>query len=96
MYFDDVRVGNYFDDGVVEQSALVATASPNPTSGRVLLEINAVDGQVVIFDVLGKQMLTALVSEGRAEIDLSTFAKGVYVARISSETGTSTIKFVKE
>ena len=96
VYFDDVWVGNYNDDGVAEQSALVVTASPNPTSGRVVVEANANDGQVVVFDMLGKQMLTAPVAEGRAEIDLSTFAKGVYVARISSETGTRTIKLVKE
>lgn len=96
VYFDDVWVGNYNDDGVDEQSALVVTVSPNPTSGRVVVEANANDGQVVVFDMLGKQMLTAPVAEGRAEIDLSTFAKGVYVARISSETGTRTIKLVKE
>jgi hypothetical protein len=46
--------------------------------------------------MLGKQILTATVVEGRTELDLSTFAKGVYVARISSETGTRTIKLVKE
>ena len=96
VYFDDVWVGNYNDDGVDEQSALVVTASPNPTSGKVVVEANANDGQVVVFDMLGKQMLTAPVAEGHAEIDLSTFAKGVYVARISSEIGTSTIKLVKE
>ena len=96
VYFDDVWVGNYFDDGVAEQSVLVVTASPNPTSDKVLMEINAVEGQVVVFDVLGKQMLMTSVVEGRAEIDLSTFAKGVYVARISSEAGTRTIKLVKE
>ena len=89
-------VGNYFGAGVAEQSALVAAASPTPTSDKVLVEINAVEGQVVVFDVLGKQMFTTSVVEGRAEIDLSTFAKGVYVARISSEAGTRTIKLVKE
>jgi len=41
-------------------------------------------------------MLTAPVIDGRTELDLSAFAKGVYVARISSEAGTSTIKLVKE
>ena len=96
VYFDDVWVGNYMDDGVDEQSAFVVTASPNPTSGRVVVETNANDGQIVVFDMLGKQLLTASVVDGRAELDLSTFAKGVYVARISSEAGTSTIKLVKE
>ena len=46
--------------------------------------------------MLGKQMLTTPVIDGRAELDLGGFAKGVYVARISSETGTSTIKVVKD
>ena len=96
VYFDDVWVGNYFDDGVAEQSTLVVTASPNPASSSIMIEANANDGQVVVFDMLGKQMLTTSFVEGRAELDLSTFAKGVYVARISSETGTSTIKLVKE
>jgi hypothetical protein len=96
VYVDDVWVGNDPGVGVGEQSALAATVSPNPTTGRVMVEANANEGQVVVFDMLGKQMLTASVINGRAELDLSAFAKGVYMARISSEAGTSTIKLVKE
>ena len=96
VYVDDVWVGNDPGVGVDEQSALAATVSPNPTTGRVMVEANANEGQVVVFDMLGKQMLTASVISGRAELDLSAFAKGVYMARISSEAGTSTIKLVKE
>jgi hypothetical protein len=36
------------------------------------------------------------MQEGRAEVDLSSCAKGVYMARISGEAGTRTIKLVKE
>ena len=96
VYVDEVWVGNDTGVGVEEQSSLVATVSPNPTTGRVIVEANANEGDVVVYDMLGKQMLTAPVVEGRAEIDLSSFAKGVYVARISSDNGTSTIKLVKE
>jgi len=96
VYVDDVWVGNDPGVGVDEQPSFAATVSPNPTTGRVMVETNANEGQVVVFDMLGKQMLTASVIDGRAELDLSAFAKGVYVARISSETGTSTIKLVKE
>ena len=60
------------------------------------MEANANEGYVVVYDMLGKQMLTAPFIEGRAKLDLGGFAKGVYVARISSETGTSTIKVVKD
>ena len=89
-------VGNDPGVGVDEQPALAAFVSPNPTTGKVMVETNANEGQVIVFDMLGKQMLTASVINGRAELDLSAFAKGVYVARISSEAGTSTIKLVKE
>ncbi len=96
VYVDDVWVGNDSGVGVDEQPALAATVSPNPTTSKVMVETNANEGQVIVFDMFGKQMLTASVVNGRAELDLSVFAKGVYVARISSEAGTSTIKLVKE
>lgn len=96
VYFDEVWVGNDPSVGIEEQPTLVATISPNPTTGSVVVEANANEGYVVVYDMLGKQMLTAPVIEGRAELDLGGFAKGVYVVRISSETGTSTIKVVKD
>lgn len=96
VYVDDVYVGNNPDVGVDEHAALVATVSPNPTNGIVTLSANVAKGDVAVFDMMGKQVLTATVVEGRADIDLSAFAKGVYMARISSETGTRTIKLVKE
>ena len=96
VYVDEVWVGNDPGVGIAEQPTFVATISPNPTTGMVVVEANANEGQVVVFDMLGKQMLTATVVEGRAELDLGGFAKGVYMARISSETGTSTIKVVRE
>ena len=96
VYVDEVWVGNDPSVGVGELPTFVATISPNPTTGRVVVEANANEGYVVVYDMLGKQMLTASVIEGRAELDLGGFAKGVYMARISSETGTSTIKVVRE
>lgn len=96
VYVDDVYVGNNPDVGINEHSALVATVSPNPTNGIVTLSANVAKGDVAVFDMMGKQVLTATIVEGRADIDLSAFAKGVYMARISSETGSRTIKLVKE
>jgi hypothetical protein len=96
VYVDDVWVGNDPSVGVEEQSAIVATVSPNPTKDKVTLEANVASGEVAMFDMFGKQLLTTPVIEGRAEIDLSAYAKGVYVARISSEMGTSIIKLVKD
>ena len=96
VYVDDVWVGNDPSVGVGEISTLAATVSPNPTTGSVAIEANAADGDVTVFDLFGRQVMSATLRNGRAELDLSAFAKGVYVARISSEASTSTIKLVKE
>ena len=96
VYVDDVWVGNEPGVGVGEQKPLLATVTPNPTTDRVAVEANVAEGQVVVFDMMGKQMLTSPVVDGRAELDMSAYAKGVYVVRISSEVGTRTIKLVKE
>lgn len=96
VYVDDVRVGNYIDDGIEETSFLAVNVSPNPTSSSVTIEANTAKGEVAVFDLFGRQVMSATLLEGRAELDLNDVAKGVYVARISSEAGTSTIKLVKE
>ena len=72
------------------------SVSPNPTSGSVSIETNVASGEIAVFDLFGRKITSAMLNEGRAEIDLSGYAKGIYVARISSEAGTSTIKLVKE
>jgi hypothetical protein len=47
-------------------------------------------------DLFGRKIASATLHDGRAEVNLSSCAKGVYMARISSKEGTSTIKLVKE
>lgn len=96
VYVDDVWVGNDPGVGVGEQATLATTLIPNPTADKVVVEANIAEGQVAVFDMMGKQLLTSPVVDGRAELDVSAYAKGVYVVRVSSEVGTRTIKLVKE
>lgn len=96
VYVDDVVVGDVNAVGVAETLVVQAIISPNPTKDKVTVEANVRAGEVVVFDVFGRQVAQASIEEGRTELDLSVFASGVYVARISSEAGTSTIKLVKE
>jgi hypothetical protein len=96
VYVDDVRVGNYIDDGVSETYSFVASVSPNPTTSSVTIDANAANGEVTVFDLFGRQVLSATLLEGRAELDLSDVAKGIYVARISSDNGVATVRLIKE
>lgn len=96
VYVDDVWVGNYTDDGVNEVAAFAVSVSPNPTTGNVTIEATASEGEVNVFDLFGRKVASALLHEGRAELDLSGSAQGVYMAQITSEGGTVTMKLVRE
>ena len=96
VYVDDVWVGNIPGVGVDEQLNLAATVTPNPTKGNITIEANTANGEVVVFDLFGREIVSASLHDGRADIDLGDCANGVYVARVSSEVGLATIKLVKE
>ena len=96
VYVDDVWVGNDLGVGVEELAALAATVSPNPTTGNVMVEANASNGEVVVFDLFGRQVMATTLREGRAELDLSGVFKGVYVVRICSGEGIITTRLIKE
>ena len=96
VYVDDVRVGNYIDDGVSETYSFAATVSPNPTTSSITIDANAANGEVTVFDLFGRQVMSVTLFEGRAELDLSDVAKGIYVARISSDHGVATVRLIKE
>ena len=96
VYVDDVWVGNYHDDGVAERPSFTATVSPNPTNGNITIEANTANGEVVVYDMFGRKVTSAQLYHGHADVDLSGCAKGVYMAQVSGETGTTTIKLVKE
>ena len=96
VYVDDVWVGNDDGVGIGETSFVKAVVSPNPTNGKVMLEANVTEGEVAVFDMMGKQVAFATLNNGRAELDLSAYAKGVYVAHIVGGLGAKTFKLVKE
>ena len=96
VYVDDVWVGNNPSVGINELPVLAATLSPNPTICSVMIEANTADGEVTVFDLFGRQVMSTLLQEGCAELDLNVVAKGVYIVRIANDEGSTTIKLVKE
>ena len=96
VYVDDVAVGALEVVGVGESGNTAVSVSPNPTNGKVAIETGDQTGEVAVFDTMGRQIAVATVAEGRVEIDLGHCAKGVYVVRIITTSGTTTVKLVKE
>ncbi|MFD2915570.1 T9SS type A sorting domain-containing protein [Psychroserpens luteus] len=50
---------------------------------------------VEIYDVLGKRVINKNMSGNEDSIELSTLKNGIYLARVNTENGTKTIKFIK-
>lgn len=94
VYVDDVVVGDITAN--IHPYGLTANVYPNPTSGNVTVESDAVGGDITVFDAFGKRLMTSKVATERTEFNFSEFAPGVYMVRIANANGVSTFKVVKK
>jgi hypothetical protein len=49
-----------------------------------------------IYDIQGKQLLHENISEAQTQIDISSFAKGIYIVKLQTDKETQQSKFIKE
>jgi Fibronectin type III domain. len=95
VYVDDVVVGD-FSVGISDNQPFEVAVYPNPTTGYVTVESDAVGADITVFDAFGKLMMSSKVAAERTELNFCGFASGVYMVRIATATGVSTFKVVKE
>ena len=57
---------------------------PNPTNGDKIYFNTSVDSRVNIYTVLGKLVQSSKVTKTKNSIDISQFAKGIYLVKINS------------
>jgi hypothetical protein len=77
---------------------------PNPTSGKITVQINVTKSTVInaeVVDASGKQVLKQQLnfntSETSQSVNISSFADGLYFIKLTnSENKTETIKIIKE
>jgi Pregnancy-associated plasma protein-A/GEVED domain/Secretion system C-terminal sorting domain len=70
------------------------TAFPNPTKGILDVNFNSnADFKIDVIDILGKIILSNQTSNGKVQLDLSGFLKGVYFIRARA-LGVPTLKIV--
>ena len=69
---------------------------PNPTnSSWNIITNNTTLTSVEVYDILGKRVKSVQVNTESTVIDASDLNDGIYIARISSDSGSKTIKLVK-
>ena len=80
------------DESVINQFSVY----PNPTQNVWTLQTNNQNIiKIDLFDMLGKLVSTILPNTNEVKIDASSLVKGLYFARISSNSGVNTVKLIR-
>lgn len=80
----EVEVLDY--SAVGEEFAATAAVYPNPTSGIVNIEAEAMQ-QVSVINMMGQIVMTQVVDNDNVMIDMSTYDNGMYLINIMTEKG---------
>ena len=68
---------------------------PNPTSG--ILNITAVEkADYRLFNIKGQVLKKGILVSGKSKINISSFAKGIYLLNIKTDKGSFTKKVVRD
>lgn len=81
--------------GVTDNSLVDIKVYPNPSSDKIFIDsTNKFIDQVVIYDILGKQLFSK--HENVKEVDISHLQNGMYFLRIATDNGELIKKIIKE
>lgn len=71
---------------------------PNPASNKISIEYPAIkkDAIISIYNMQGKLLLQQMIRQERTELDISRFAKGVYIIELGNKDKIEVTSFVKK
>ena len=78
--------------GVDDQNQLVVSVYPNPTSDIVYIEGNYTQLKVVVYNILGKEVVNKSITNS---IDISHLENGVYLMKLSDGSKLTTQRIIK-
>ena len=77
-------------------SAVMAKAFPNPTTGQLMLKADQQIQKLVLYDMLGRVLVQKSDLDLTAELDLSNYPKATYLLRYLTAQGWETIRIVRQ
>ncbi|NNC45401.1 MAG: T9SS type A sorting domain-containing protein, partial [Winogradskyella sp.] len=69
---------------------------PNPSNSNWNISSNATISTVKVYDILGKQVSSMTPNSNDVNIDATNFKSGIYFAKIQGETGSKTVKLIRQ
>ncbi|TXD81963.1 T9SS type A sorting domain-containing protein [Subsaximicrobium wynnwilliamsii] len=95
FYIDDVKFGEFTTLSSNQFVASDFKVFPNPTNNAWTIKAKKELTQVQVFDVLGKSVMTLNPNALNVELDASTLNRGIYFAKISTVSGSESVKLIK-
>ena len=93
--------GDFFDFGTsVEDTQHQSTnIFPNPSSDKISVDLGEIGGvavaDLVIYDILGNEIMSIPNYTNKSEIDISSLSIGTYTIQIQTSTGSISQRFIK-
>jgi hypothetical protein len=83
--------------GINELNGEKLILSPNPTSSKINVKSNAefIGKEFIIYDQLGKQVKSGIITSENTEIDLLNLIEGMYLLKVGTEMKES-FKIIKQ
>ncbi len=72
------------------------TYFPNPVKNVLNLSYNQEITNVEVYNLLGQRMSANAIGANQGQIDMSNFASGTYIVRVTADNQVKTIKVIKE
>ena len=71
---------------------------PNPSVSELNITMNQADSKtnVTVYNILGKQILSQQLTGFTSKINISQWNVGVYLVKVTNDSGTQTKRFVKQ
>ena len=87
-----------YDNDTSTDSEVAFVAYPNPASSLLNIKLGyfGVNSELVVYSITGTEMMRTSLSQQNTTLDISKFAKGMYILSVNSGRKVETIKFVKE
>lgn len=83
------------NDPYPSKNTIILKIMPNPGSDHIVLSAESVEtGLYRIYDVTGKLMTTGKLSAGQANLLVSDWPSGVYIAQVNDSVRTASVRFV--
>ncbi len=97
MFVDNVYFVNANTASADDQSLFESKVFPNPSSSEWTISTpNNTIRSVQVFNVLGRQVASQTFDSSEASISVQSLASGVYLARVTTDAGTKTLKLIRE